>query len=443
MRHDARGVPVATACAAAVAAFESGSQRLSSFDGDPLEDFAAASAQDPGWLLPHVARAGFLLTLTERALLPQARAALDAAQALAAGAPERERGHLAAAEAAWAGRWAQACGLWEALLLAHPCDHLALQLAHLFDFYRGDAAALRQRVARVLPAWPRDDGLRPYVLGMWAFGLEECGRYGEAEAAGCEAIDGGHRVPWAVHAVAHVREMQGRHEDGRHWLEACRWAWDAPLEGRPNGMNGHNGWHLALFHLEALDTAAALAEYDARLARLAHEGITLQRLDAAALLWRLYLLGVDVGDRWRTLQADWPGCHDEAGHYAFNDWHALIACVGAGDMAQARRLLSRARGLAGSDNEAMADEVGLPLMQAFVDFAEGRLEVAGQALYRVRERAWRFGGSHAQRDLIDQTLLACAARGAAAAQGRAVLRERLMARAMTPWTQHWLGRIAA
>ena len=78
MRHDARGVPVATACAAAVAAFESGSQRLSSFDGDPLEDFAAASAQDPGWLLPHVARAGFLLTLTERALLPQARAALDA-----------------------------------------------------------------------------------------------------------------------------------------------------------------------------------------------------------------------------------------------------------------------------------------------------------------------------------------------------------------------------
>ena len=441
MVSDQRGNPVGTNSAEALAAFERASWRLSAFDGVPLDDLQTASAHDPQWMLPHVARAGFLLSLTEAALRPEVEAALAQARPLAAAAPARERLHLAAAEQAAAGRWAAACEAWDQLLLRSPRDHLALQLAHLFDFYRGDAAALRQRVARVLPEWPRDDPLRPWVLGLWAFGLEECHLYDQAEAAGREALADGARVPWAVHAVAHVMEMQGRHDDGLRWLDAERHAWEDPFEGQENGMIGHNTWHRALFRLEALDTAGALAEYDQRLDRLAREGITLQRLDAAALLWRLHLLDVDVGDRWRTLLAGWPGHPTDAGHYAFNDWHAAIACLGAGDLAGARELLRQARSRAGGDNTTMSTEVGLPLVQAFLDFTEGRLEAAGQALYRLRERAWRFGGSHAQRDLIDQTLLACAARGAAGAEGRAVLRERLMARALTPWTQHWLGRL--
>lgn len=443
MHDDLRGNPVGTSSTAALSAFERASWRLSAFYGVPLDDLQTASDHDPHWMLPHVARAGFLLSLTEARLLPEVHAALAQARRLAASAPEREQWHLAAAERAAEGRWAAACEAWEHLLLHWPRDHLALQLAHLFDFYRGDAVALRQRVARVLPEWPRDDPLRPWVLGLWAFGLEECNLYDQAEAAGREALADGARVPWAVHAVAHVMEMQGRHDDGLRWLDAQRHAWEDPFEGQENGMIGHNTWHRALFRLETLDTTAVLAEYDQRLDRLAREGITLQRLDAAALLWRLHLLDVDVGDRWRRLRADWPGCHDEAGHYAFNDWHALIACVGAGDLAGAHELQRRARGAAGSDNHTMADAVGLPLMQAVLDFAEGRLDTAGQTLYRLRQRAWRFGGSHAQRDLIDQTLLACAARGAAGAEGRAVLRERLMARARSPWTQHWLDRLIA
>jgi hypothetical protein len=190
--RDRRGCPVSTASDAAQEHVEQALWRLSSFYGDPLGDLEAASAADPGWMLPHVMRAGFLLTLTERHLLAAAAEALDAAARCHGN--ERERAHLAAAQRALAGDWLGACERWEGLLLDHPRDVLALQLAHLFDFYCGDARELRLRVARVLPEWPRDDGLYPYVLGMYAFGLEENHLYPQAEAVGREALDGGARV---------------------------------------------------------------------------------------------------------------------------------------------------------------------------------------------------------------------------------------------------------
>ena len=65
---------------------------------------------------------------------------------------------------------------------------MALLCAHLFDFYLGDARQLRARVARVLPEWPEADPLQPFVLGMYAFGLEECNLYAEAEAAGVKSV---------------------------------------------------------------------------------------------------------------------------------------------------------------------------------------------------------------------------------------------------------------
>ena len=100
---------------------------------------------------------------------------------------ERERHHLHALRLLAGGDWHGACNAWDALLLRHPRDALALQWAHLFDFYLGDAAQLRQRVARVLPAWDNADPLHAYVLGLHAFGLEECNLYAEAEATGRRA----------------------------------------------------------------------------------------------------------------------------------------------------------------------------------------------------------------------------------------------------------------
>jgi hypothetical protein len=442
---DSRGNPVGTSSGDALRHAETALWRMCSFFDAPLADLDAAIAADPGWMLPHVMRASFLLTLTEPSLVADARAALDQADLLAANAPERERAHWAAAGRCAAGDWHGACAAWEQILLRHPRDLYALQWAHLFDFYRGDARNLRQRVARVLPEWPRDDALRPYLLGMHAFGLEENNLYAQAEAVGREATAGEAKVPWATHAVAHVMEMQGRFDEGRRWLREHEPVW---AEG--NGFAGHHWWHLALFHLEAMDLAGALALHDAHQGS-AHAVLTLQRLDGAALLWRMRLLdaegSLDIAARWADLAQGWDLTPRDAGHSAFNDVHMLIALIGLRDAARAQSLFAavQRRAERGTDSNAvMAREVGLPLMRALLAFDAGDAAEAIRLLAPLRESAHRFGGSHAQRDLIDLTLLAaCAAPHGERALGRALLNERLLARGATPQVEHWRARLAS
>lgn len=440
--QDLRDCPVSTTSPQALDLFESALWRMLSFFGDPVADLDAAIAADPAWSLAYTMQAGFILTLTEPALVPKARDALEAARPHLGHATQREQTHFAAAELALAGRWRDASALWDLALRDQPRDALALICAHLFDFYRGDARNLRARVARVLPDWPQDDPLYPYVLGMYAFGLEECNVYPQAEAVGRRAAAGQAKVPWAIHAVAHVMEMQGRHAEGTSWLIArhADWAVD-------NGLSVHNWWHLALFHLESLQAETALRLYDESIGGSA-ASVNLQWLDGAALLWRLQLLGVDGGARWKALAAAWADPIAHAGYYAFNDVHALIAMLGSGDASGADALLAAAAERAARqpleaapDNRAMATEVGLPLMLGLVDFSRGRMRQCIDRLLPLRGIAHHFGGSHAQRDLIDQTLLAAASNGCDRSLGRALLNERRCAKPLTPLTEYWAGRV--
>ncbi|HEY4069848.1 MAG TPA: tetratricopeptide repeat protein [Burkholderiaceae bacterium] len=437
--RDARGNPVGTRSSAALAAAERALWRMMSFYGTPFDDLAEASAADPAWPLPPLMHAGFLLSLTEPAARPDAQALIERATPLMPQASAREQAHFHALQRLLAGDWHAACAAWEALLLQHPRDALALQWAHLFDFYRGDAVNLRQRIARVLPEWDEADALYPYVLGQYAFGLEECQLYAQAEETGRRALGGAAKVPWAIHAVAHVMEMQGRFTEGAAWM--ARWHADWAVG---NGFVGHLGWHHALFALEALDTTTALQRFDAHLAADPAQ-ISLQRLDASSLLWRLHLLGADVGPRWRALADGWAHSAASAGQYAFNDLHLLLALIGAGDDAAARDWLHevdvQSERHTGS-NRAVAHDVGLPLMRGLLAFAHGRFDDAVQRLYPLRALTHRVGGSHAQRDLIDQTLLAAAARASDRSAGRALLNERRLAKPETPLTAHWAARLA-
>jgi hypothetical protein len=236
--------------------------------------------------------------------------------------------------------------------------------------------------------------------------------------------------------------MQGRFDDGAAWLRHHQGVW-----AERNGYACHLWWHLALFRLEGLDDTGVLRLVDAHLAGDALQ-VTLQRVDAAAILWRLHLLGVEVRQRCTDLVAQWDLADDSAGYYAFNDVHALLAMLAADDGARAEHWVARcaARALAADDaprsNHTMAREVGAPLMRALLALARGEPAVAAQALYAVRGKAQRFGGSHAQRDVIDQTLLAAAAADPGVRSlGRAVLNERRTARPLSPLTRCWAERL--
>lgn len=415
--HDAHGHALSGADTAARDQLERAGHQLRCMIDDPLASTQAALAISPQMTMGHVMVAWLNLLGTEPAGLAAAGEAMAAARALPAN--EREAMHIGAIAQLLAGRWHAAGAILEDLSIRYPRDALALQVGHQIDFFTGHSRMLRDRIARAVGAW--SEGMPGYhaVLGMHAFGLEECGDYARAEETGRRAVALEPRDGWAWHAVAHVMEMQNRRRDGIAWLGAHRATWS---EGSFLGV--HNWWHLALFHLGLDEIDAVMALVDERIVGNASP-VVLDMLDASSMLWRLRLRGIDVGDRWQALADRWAP-HAEAGHYAFNDWHAMMAFVGADRMADAERLLAaQARALdADGDNARFLSDVGHGATRAMHAFALGRYGEAVALLRPLRSRAHRFGGSHAQRDLIDLTLIEAARRGGEQALAAALIAER-------------------
>jgi tetratricopeptide (TPR) repeat protein len=430
--QDARGLAVTGADGATADRFEAALAEFQCYVGNPVGTIEAALQARPDFTMGHVLRGYLYGSSLEAAGLREARRSLEAARTLPADA--RERRHLAALEALVAGAFDAAARYWEELLVEHPRDILALQIAHLLDFLRGDARNLRDRVARRLHAWTKIDPGYHAILGMHAFGLEEMGEYDRAEERGREAVGLNRRDGWGYHAVAHVLEMRNQPEEGVRWLTSTSADW-----GPDSFFDIHNWWHLALYHLELDRVEEVLRLHDGPI-RGERSATALDLIDAAALLWRLMLRGHDVGDRWREVADAWTAMIDD-GVYAFNDVHALMAFVGAGDEPriahQLATLRRSAEGNTDAANRAMAREVGVPVGEALVAFGRGRYRDVIDRLQHLRPVAHRFGGSHAQRDLLDLTLIEAARRAGERSLFAALASERSAGRPRSPLARRY------
>jgi len=420
---DSHGHTMSGATAAAIDHFETATHELRCYVGDPLAGAKAALEAAPQMVMGHALVAWLNLLGTEPGGLAEARAALAAARALP-GVNEREGMHLAAIEHLLQGRWHDASRQLEDLSIRFPTDALALQAGHQIDFFTGHSRMLRDRIARALPEWHA--GMPGYhaVLGMHAFGLEETGDYAAAERVGRQCVELERRDGWGWHAVAHVLEMQNRRRDGIAWMKRDTTAWS---EGSFFAV--HNAWHLALFHLGLEETDEVFAIIDQRV--LGHQSaVVLDMIDASAMLWRLMLRGVGVGDRWSALADRWAAVThaSEGGNYAFNDLHAMMAFVGAGRGTDADALIeAQQRTLRDGhgDNVMFLREVGHDATRAVRAFVEGDAAGAVRLLRPLRSHAHRFGGSHAQRDIIDLTLIAAAEKAGERLLARALRNERV------------------
>ena len=425
---DSRGHHVSGATPQGLALYEQSARELLCMVDDPVASVDRALAECPEMAMAHVLKAWLHLLGTEPAGVAVARACCDAAEKL--DADERERAHLAAARALVQGRWREAGLRLEDLSLRHPRDTLALQVGHQIDFFRGDSRLLRDRIARALPSWDRQVPGWHAVLGMHAFGLEETGDYAAAEAQGRRSVELEPRDSWGWHAVAHVHEMRNAPHDGIAWLEPTRGTW-AP----GSFLATHNTWHLALFHLELDHHDEVLRLYDEAIGGTG-SAVVLDLVDASAMLWRLHLRGVALGDRFAAIADRWASV-DGAGQYAFNDLHAMIAFVGA-DRAQLQQQVLDAQQAAmqtDADNAAFTRDVGHAATLAVRAFGQGDYARAAALLRSVRSGAHRFGGSHAQRDLIDLTLLEAAARSGDRPLAAALAAERLALKPQSPLAQ--------
>ncbi|WP_270937392.1 tetratricopeptide repeat protein [Falsiroseomonas oryzae] len=435
---DRHGNAVSTASRAALEKLEEAGELMLGYRADPLAVVDSALAEQPDFAMGHAFRAGLMVLSMERACVPDAEASITAAWDLP-GVNERERAHLAAAQAWCDGDFAVAHRRYGELSAAFPRDLFALQVAHQLDFFLGNAAGLRDRPARAMRAWRESESGFSWLLGMEAFGLEECGDYAAAEDAGRMALALQPADAWAVHAVAHVMEMQGRDTEGVAFLAQRQKDWT------PAAMLAvHNWWHQALFHLERGGFAQALAIYDSAVAPGIARGEAqpaIEMLDASAMLWRLLLRGADTGGRFGLLSTSWERWGGE-GFYAFNDLHAVMAHLGAGRREAAAHVLGAMRRAAAGQgtNARLTREVGLPLAEGFMAFAEGHYARAAELIAPARRRAIAFGGSNAQRDVISLTLLEAALRGKDWGLARSLAGERVAAKPESPLARSLLAR---
>ena len=213
MAADAQGLPV-TASNESAAALDCAISDYFGWKGDPVAGLQSAVDNDPGFGLGSSAIASLFLLGGFRGDHPCVTTALGAAERASAGATSREVLHLAAAKSLAAGAMSNAIHIWESILVDHPTDALALRFAHDGYFCLGQSLSIRDSIARVLPDWDPQGENYGYILGQYAFGLEEAGELRRAEEVAHAAIARNDGDGWAIHAIAHVLETESRQTEG-------------------------------------------------------------------------------------------------------------------------------------------------------------------------------------------------------------------------------------
>jgi hypothetical protein len=439
MFTDAQGNPLSGATVEAVELFNAAVEAFNIYRGDPVGMMDRAISAAPDFAMARILKAYLFGLATEPDATQEAKSLVAWTKTLRLS--DREASHIAALDLLLAGQWTAAAEALDRHSVDYPRDIVALQSGHLMDFYRANARDLRDRIARALPKWSVDMPGYSILLGMHAFGLEETGAYGRAEDVGRRAVDLQPLDCWAHHAVAHVMEMQGRAEDGIGWMIAREPHWT----GDDNFFKVHNWWHRSLYHLDLGQVDEVFALYDGPI-RQDRSTVVLDMIDASALLWRLHLSGHDVGARWNELAAVWDS-HADGRTYPFNDWHAVMAYLGAGRNSEVDRIIAAFRksadGSDGSDVTRWGRQTALPLTEGFVAFWRGDYRAAAEHLHGARYIVNSFGGSHAQRDIIDWTLTEAAVRGGLTNLAEALANERLALKPHSPVNRSFLARAGA
>lgn len=384
VHRDRLGLELTAANGEAARAFDDAVWAYVGFSREPGVPLQRALKADPDMPMALCLQGYFMHLMGLPGLAAKARAVFDSVSKTKTN--PREKTHIAALGAWCDGELERTCEILEGILKDHPRDFLALKLANYLYFYLGDAAKVRDGPARALPHW--DEGTPGYghLLALHAFGLEESGDYAAAERAGQRATQINPADPWAVHAVAHVMEMQDRTAEGVRWIEDLAPHWDTA-----NFFRYHLWWHLALMRWDEGKLDEALRLYDARVwADGSSENLSL--CNDISMLARLEIAGVDVGPRWDAA----AGVVRELSGgsvLAFVDAHYALA---TGELPR-----DEARGTTARVNAS----VGRALCEAAVAWrAKDHARVVAR-LAPVRERLWRIGGSHAQRDLFTLLLL--------------------------------------
>jgi tetratricopeptide (TPR) repeat protein len=389
---DSQGLEVANADAEAIDALDFLREEWLVF-GKRFDRFMTAADKEATCALLPVLAANLVLSMNSVEGRALGAKYLTRAQAMSKGIGPRERAWLDATQAWIDGDTDKSLAIHEKMVAEWPRDLLAGKLGQLHAFNQGDAEALL-RIGEHLFAADRDGR---FVGGMYAFGLEECNRLDEAEAAARRAIERQRKDPWAHHALAHCLEARGRLLDGVAFLQSVADTW----EDCNSFMYTHNWWHLALFLIDLDRPAEALALFDGRVWGVWKE-FSEDQINAISLLARLELRGIDVGDRWNDVASYLESrLHD---HFVpFLDLQYLYALARAGKQSAVTEMLAsledRGEQARPFEREAWAD-CAVPAAHGLAAHARSEHAEAARLLGQAMPHLRPIGGSAAQRALF-------------------------------------------
>lgn len=441
MITDAFGNTTSLASDAAVAHWNETVEAILAHARSAPEQLGKTLAADPLFAQGHATKGILLLTLARGELVAQAQACLSAARAAASArlTPERERRYIAALQLWLDGEPARAADVFEVVLSDWPRDALAFKLVQSIRFMIGDIRGMARAGATALATFSDRSATSGYVRGCQAFALEELGHLSEAETMGREAVVLAPRDAWGRHAVAHCFEMTGRAQDGVAWLGHSQ-SWE-----HCSNFGFHLHWHMALFQLELGAIDAVLDLYDTAVRAVPTDDFR-DLANAASLLQRLELEGVNVGNRWEELAMIAEGRVNDR-RLVFADLHYMLALLGAGRSEAAETVaenLVRDSRSSGSHDARVAGETGAATAQGIIAFRRGDYAEAARLLRAGAPLRVGAGGSNAQRDVFEQIALESLVRAGDFGEAETLLSLRLQARGgHNRFAANRLGRIAS
>jgi len=417
--QDRYGLSLSTSSAAAGRAYAEGVDALLAAHAAPEACFDRALAADPDFALAHLGRARALQLLGRGAL---AQAAAARARELGAALDRRERQHVEALALAVGGQGARALTLIRAHLAEFPRDVMALAAANgvygLIGFSGSQArnAEMLALLDSVVPAYGDDW----WFLGAHGFARTEALGWKAGAPLIERSLALAPRNAHAAHAWAHVCYERGDDRDGARFV--ADWLLEYPKAG---SLHCHLSWHRAVFELGLGRPDATLALYEADIRPGASRCAPFSTLvDSASLLWRRELAGAPrEAEAWRAVAQHARTSFPAIG-ISFADVHCAVALAAAGDREGLTRWVVLLReGLA--QGRVPAGEVVPTVAEAMHAFAEGQYEDVIRRLAPVVDQLVRVGGSWAQRDLFEHTLLAAYLRAGRTAEARGLLARRV------------------
>jgi len=399
MLRDHYDLALTTASAAARDAYVQACGRALTFYPGALEAYERAIAIDAGFALAHAGKAQVLLRQGDVAA---ARAALAAAKALASGVSEREASHIGFFDLVFAGQTEAAIAALYAHLAAWPRDALVVASAANPNGLIGGSGRIGQkrRIAALMDSLAPHYGDDFWFVSYHAMSLSEDGQLGVARAKIERSVAANPNNAHGAHGFAHICYESGDLEAARSFLSS--WLATYPRDGF---FYGHLSWHLSLFEIQAGNWSEAWRLYHDALALDRHSGGPQQKVsDGAAFLWRSELAGHPRdAEAWRALH-DYANSALPRPGSGLADLHVLLAQAVMRDEAG---LDARSRQI-----EVLAREGRYPsgsylpaLARGFAAFERGDFSSAIEALGTLAGENERIGGSRAQHDLIEFTLL--------------------------------------